>query len=583
MVSGATVVGLVFLLTGSALLVLLREPIRQPEKPASIWFALAVVGIAVWPLCLGASYLLADPGLSILAWNGRAVAAALISVSWFLLAVEYTTRRRPARLLLIGFGCYLLVDVAVTWSNPLHHLVLTDATTLAGTVVVPDYGPWFWARTVINYGLILLATALLAVEWSSSSGLRRRQSAILAVAVIPPIIANALTLLSAIPSIYDLTPFGLAGSGLLLTWALYRVEFLDVVPVARETAMEEMRDAVVTLDDEDRVVDCNAAARDLFDVDDGYVGTTVDEFFQEAPDGMLDRFRETESVETELSIETPDGQRHFSLSISPVQLGADVAGRVVVLRDVTPLVAREQALEERQQELDLLRQVLTRVLRHNLRNALTTIHGNAEALVRDLDGDEHRRARRIVDVSDDLLRISEKAGHVERIAVEGEPITYDLVRLVTDVVDECQTAYPEATFEIDLPEQCSVEAGRGLQVAIEALVENAAEYGDPDAPAVSITVDEAGPTVRIADNGSGIPDAEVAVLEAHEETPLEHGSGIGLWIAKWVADHSGAALRFDASEAGTTVTMDFGAEESPLTHVHGGVDVDDPYRSSPDS
>lgn len=296
MAPGGTIVGLVFVLTGGLLLLLLREPIRQPGKPASRWFALAVVGISLWPIGLGMSYLLADLELSLLAYNGRAVAAALISVSWFLLAVEYTTRRPPSRLLLVTLGGYLLFDVTLTWTNGFHHLLLTEGTVQVGTVLIPEYGPWFWARTVFNYGLIVLATALLAVEWNDSSGLQRRQAAILAVAVVPPVIANLLTLIAAVPSIYDLTPFGLAGSGILLTWALYRVEFLDVVPVARETAMEETRDAVVTLDDENRVVDCNAAARDLFSVDDGFVRTPAEAFFDGVPGEVLDHVADADGT-----------------------------------------------------------------------------------------------------------------------------------------------------------------------------------------------------------------------------------------------------------------------------------------------
>lgn len=575
MAPGATIVGSIFLLTGAGLLALLREPLRQPGKPGSRWFALTVVGIALWPLSLGVSYFLADRGLSILAWNGRAIAATVISVGWFLLAVEYTTRERPPRLLLAALGAFLLVDVVVTATNPLHHLFLTNATGQVGTVLVPDYTMWFWAHTIVDYGLILLATALLVFEWAGSSTLQRRQAGILAVAVVPPAIANLLTLLPAMPSLYDLTPFGLVGSGILLTWALYRVEFLDVVPVAREAVMEEMRDAVVTLDGERRVVDCNGAARDLFDLGGDYVGRSAEELFDVLPADVLDRFEAKADTETQVSVETPDGTRHFSVSISPVAVGSDVAGRVVVLRDVTPLVARERALEERQGELDLLRQVLTRVLRHNLRNALTTIHGNAETLVDELEGEHATRARRILDASDGLVRISDKAGHVERIAADDEPVTHDLSAVVGDVVADCRPRFPAVRFETDVPGRIEVEAGRGLQVAVEALVENAAEYGDAADPRVTVRIEHEGPRLHVTDNGSGIPESEVDVLEAHEETPLEHGSGIGLWLAKWVADHSGATLRFDSGRDGTTVTMDFGRERGAVAHPPEGGPFDD--------
>jgi len=40
------------------------------------------------------------------------------------------------------------------------------------------------------------------------------------------------------------------------------------------------------------------------------------------------------------------------------------------------------------------------------------------------------------------------------------------------------------------------------------------------------------------------------------ETPLRHGSGIGLWIVKWGIDHLGGRISFAEREPqGTTVTV----------------------------
>jgi signal transduction histidine kinase len=286
------------------------------------------------------------------------------------------------------------------------------------------------------------------------------------------------------------------------------------------------------------------------------VGTAARDFFTPI-DTDLDAHLDGDSeVDTRMTTYLDGERRHFSLSISPVGTDGE-AGRVVVLRDVTPIVRRERALQEREGELDLLRQVLTRVLTHNVRNALTTIHGNAELLADSVDEAGREQADAIVDASDDLLRISDKVRHVERILADEERLQYDISVLVADAVAAVREEYPEVEFSVDTPSSCEVESSPGLDAAVEALIENAAEYNDPDEPRVEIVVDPDGPTLTVSDRGPGIPPDEVDVLEAERETPLQHGSGIGLWLVKWVADHSGAELSFSRSPDGTTVTVSF--------------------------
>jgi len=40
--------------------------------------------------------------------------------------------------------------------------------------------------------------------------------------------------------------------------------------------------------------------------------------------------------------------------------------------------------------------------------------------------------------------------------------------------------------------------------------------------------------VRVGDNGSGIPEHERRTLAGADETPLRHGSGVGLWLVYWL-------------------------------------------------
>jgi signal transduction histidine kinase len=61
--------------------------------------------------------------------------------------------------------------------------------------------------------------------------------------------------------------------------------------------------------------------------------------------------------------------------------------------------------------------------------------------------------------------------------------------------------------------------------------------------------------VTITDDGPGIPQQEIEVLNAESETQLEHGSGIGLWLVQWIIDRSNGTVEIESAEDGSTVKL----------------------------
>lgn len=77
-----------------------------------------------------------------------------------------------------------------------------------------------------------------------------------------------------------------------------------------------------------------------------------------------------------------------------------------------------------------------------------------------------------------------------------------------------------------------------LSLLLTNLVENAILHSQSAEPTARITVSEspaATTEVRfeIRDDNDPIPEHEIETPRAGEETPLQHGQGIGLWIVYW--------------------------------------------------
>ncbi len=64
-------------------------------------------------------------------------------------------------------------------------------------------------------------------------------------------------------------------------------------------------------------------------------------------------------------------------------------------------------------------------------------------------------------------------------------------------------------------------------------------------------------TITVADDGPGIEENELSIIEEGTETPLRHGSGFALALIAWGTDIAGGSVSFEANEStGTVVTID---------------------------
>ena len=339
-----------------------------------------------------------------------------------------------------------------------------------------------------------------------------------------------------------------------------------------ETIMQAVPDAVFATDEQGYVTFLNDAAYDRY----GYTPADVESrslhFADVVADEDLEAFTEanrrlvSDEYETDgkavvrYTAVTKDGRRfpaesHHALMNTD---GEGLAGAGIT-RDISDLEQREQRL-----------QVLDRVLRHNLRNDLNAVYGNAELLERRLerefdDDPGIEAARSIQQGSRRLVEMSREIRQIQQ-ALENDrmdrPVT-DAVDLVERVLGPFRATNGNVTITTDLPEEARIEGDETLELALENLVENAIEHHDGAAPRIEISIAERERDrgdwyeLSVADDGPGIPDQERVALETDAEVgPLQHGTGIGLWAVAWiVSSFDGAVEIADRDPRGTVVTL----------------------------
>jgi len=348
--------------------------------------------------------------------------------------------------------------------------------------------------------------------------------------------------------------------------ALERVDFEGQLVTERDrfaALFENVPDPVVDADHDEAgepvVQAVNGAFERVFGYDEEeVVGRRLDEVVvpktpeaREEAREINDQIGGGDPIEREVQRRTADGLRTFLLTVVPVEEGGSTR-RFALYTDVTERKQRRQRLK-----------VLNRVLRHDLRNNLNVILTATGALSNHVDDAGREFLSIVEDNADDLIALAEGTRTIERTldADDSGTEAVDVVAETRDAVESVRERFPEADIAVEAPARAPARADEDVDIAIEHVVENAVEHNDREEPTVRVTVDPdpvpEAVSVRVADDGPGIPDAERELLvEGREITQLRHASGLGLWLVNWLVTQAGGDLDIEDNDPrGTVVTI----------------------------
>ena len=282
----------------------------------------------------------------------RFIGVVSVPIAWLVFALEYTGRqvwsstRRIALLSILP-----LTTIIILLTNSQHHLFRASytLTTEGGLLLLnTTNGMWYWVHALYTYTLIMIGLVLVIralLRWPAQY---RSQMIMLLLSTLAPLIANVISVFQIIPVLIDITPFAFLITGAGMAYALFRHRLLDIAPIARDRIIDGMKDGMIIVDADRRILDINNAALQI--IGHTHEKQPIGKYLRDvlAPwADLIDKYQDVPEIEDQISIGNGDKLRWYEINISSLLDENELLiGHIITARDITDKRLAESLLQE---------------------------------------------------------------------------------------------------------------------------------------------------------------------------------------------------------------------------------------------
>lgn len=322
-----------------------------------------------------------------------------------------------------------------------------------------------------------------------------------------------------------------------------------------DTIISKIKEGMILLDDQARIVSINAEALKLFQINDDWHGRFMMEVSRDLTlKDLIDQGLKGKKKEANIDIEN----NHYRVLVRPTTDNNRVTGLVVLLFDVTDQLQMEQLQRE-----------FTANVSHELKTPLHVISGYSELLANQMVPNEevpqfaakiHKESERLVKLVEDIINLSH-LDEQEKLPQE----TVNLYDLTQKVLEGLQAKADKKHIQINFNGEEAIL--RGNPVLLNSLVynlcDNALTYNHEKGQ-VNVTLKNSPDTItlEVSDMGLGIAEKDKKrIFERFyrvdkSRSKIVGGTGLGLSIVKSALDFHNGSIKVDSHLGqGTTMTV----------------------------
>ncbi|HEB64415.1 MAG TPA: PAS domain-containing protein [Chloroflexi bacterium] len=331
--------------------------LRKPRRPEGKTLGYLMAAIAWWAFFYGLHIVVPSLGekyaCNIIKYFGAVFAPAL----WLVMSLQYTrqwetlpTLWKRAIFIIPVISLVIVVSTPGTnlwWRNvkliPTHLSYLPDISI---EKFHGDHTPLYYLHTAVSYLYLVAGAVILWRFQRTSAPIYRAQTRLMITAILVPLVANMFTQVKDF-WYWGLDPFFFTITAVLLARAIFRYRLLELIPVARQTVLEQIPEGVIVLDDSATILDINQSAANLLQNEpNGFIGENL---LERTPLPMLRSALEDilqNPPEKRLSQEIHLSDQSIRLLKSiPLHYRNTTLGRILVLQDITEQVNARKQME----------------------------------------------------------------------------------------------------------------------------------------------------------------------------------------------------------------------------------------------
>ena len=459
-----------------------------------------------------------------------------------------------------------IISLIVLCTNNLHHLFYKTYSMNTAEVV---FGPYFYVHTLYTYGLLLLSLIGFLKYSIKNSGFFSKQSILITIGSLVPIVANILGTFNIIHMTVYMTPMCFSITIMFYAIAIFKFNFLSVAPIALQRIVDRMSDAYIVIDEENNIIDFNSTFIKKFKVKNNSLrGKNIFDIIKLNNGELSDKLEKSKTTTNTISFEKyiPLLNKYFNIEISSITNKGTFLGTLILFKDITQHIQDMNTIQNKQDQLieqerlASLGQMIGGIA-HNLKTPIMSISGAAEG-IRDLVNEFDASIGNPVVNNDDFHAIAnDMYGWIDKIksyteymsdiitAVKGQAVVLgndteikftisELLKRVNILMrHELKSAvvYLNTIVRIDENTLINGDVNSLVQV-INNMISNAiqAYNGEPEKNIDLIVdlYDNNHVVLSVKDYGPGLPDiVKDKLFKEMITTKGKNGTGLGLYMS----------------------------------------------------
>lgn len=485
------------------------------------------------------------------------IGIAFIPAMWLMFTIEFSHQRKlmtPGNITTIFLFPVIVMIMVLT--NQYHHLLYQDMF-LQPTSVTPMLGikPGFWyhVHTVYFYLCLVIGNYFLVKNRSIS----RHQSRSIVIASFIPWMANLLYLVGIRPyDELDLTPFAFIITTVIIGFSIIRFNLFTILPVAHETIIRSLSQAILITDARQYIVDINEAMSRILGVSRvNVIGRKV-EAIPVSRQEWIGYITDPGSAKKDVLSEG----RYFEIGHTKLLDNQNrEIGMIFTAQDITDRKLAEQDLQKHTNDLSRLnatKDKLFSVIAHDLRSPLANL---IELLNLAKSGNltENEFANFIVHISENVEYTSGLLDNLlqwSKSQISGEtinPQSFDIYELIERKVKLFDRNARQKHIRIinKVAQNSFVFADKDMiRLVMRNLLSNAVKFCNAnDTITISSWNKDHCTVISVEDTGVGMSSESVNKLSASalfttRGTSNEHGTGLGLMLCREFIEKNGGTL-----------------------------------------